>query len=209
LALVPLALTTFVLTLGAPTAQAVSTEQVTGGETRLFAPMDVTFYFALADTPEARFFIYGVGNSGIYTNVTRYGLSGNELSYDIGDGLIEADTMIGTVNHPGGIQIAKWTPGEDGIYRISKTLDVTKLRIVNGNTLVGDAAGILTSPAGQLVNPTHHRVDPVTGDIRYEAKVQLDLINATVLNTYFETDIFTDGLTMGYLISDIETEPLP
>src|SRR3954464_12405108 len=58
-------------------------------------------------------------------------------TFPISGGLVDDGTMLGTVNHSGGQKIIKYTPDRDAVQ---SSLDVTNLRIVNGNQLWGDTA---------------------------------------------------------------------
>jgi len=42
--------------------------------------------------------------------------------------------------------------------------------------------------------------------ITYQADVQLNLVTTTVLNTYFDTNVFTPGMILGHLVSQIQTK---
>ena len=58
---------------------------------------------------------------------------------------------------------------------------------------------------GDLINTSHSK-DPSTGVITYQADVQLNLVTTTVLNTYFDTNVFTPGMILGHLVSQIQTK---
>ena len=72
------------------------------------------------------------------------------VTFPITGGLIDDATMLGVVNHAGGQRI----------YRLDETgetvtheLEVLNFRIVNGNQLWGDTAGLLPGPAASLRTP--------------------------------------------------------
>ncbi len=125
-------------------------------------------------------------------------------TFPISDGLVDDTNMLGTVNHLGGQQIVKY---DETRTFVTHSLDVTNLRIVNGNQLWGDTAGLLPGPSADLVNPTH-TYDPETGQIIYQAEVQLNAVAAVILNIYFETDVFVGGEVLGNLKSYINTTPV-
>jgi len=76
-----------------------------------------------------------------------------------------------------------------------------------GGSLVGNALGLVPAPTADLVNATHSK-DPATGVIHFEADARLNLVTATVLNTYLQTTFFKDGYVLGHLKSAIQTKPL-
>ena len=51
--------------------------------------------------------------------------------------------MLGTVDHAGGMLIQKYNP--DGSL-FPRQIEVTTVRIVNGNQLVGNAFGLVPAP---------------------------------------------------------------
>jgi hypothetical protein len=126
-------------------------------------------------------------------------------TFPITGGVVDPDTnMLGTVNHAGGQQIVKF---DETRTFITHSLDVTNLRIVNGNQLWGDTADLLPGPAADLTN-TSYTYDPEAGQIIYEAEAHLNDVAALILNIYFETDVFVGGLLLGTLKSTINVQPL-
>ena len=112
--------------------------------------------------------------------------------------------MLGSVNHAGSLLLLKYN--EDQTV-VEKQLESANLKIVNGNTLVGDAFGVVPSPSADLVNT---QITPGPGGtVKFVADVNVAPATATVLNTYFETDAFTPGLNLGRLTADIETVRYP
>jgi hypothetical protein len=176
-----------------PASSAASVDTVRGGESGLHVPF--------ANYVE-------LGNAGIFVTPTRPAFltfrsiaEGPVLHFPISDGTVESDTMLGTVNHQGGFLMQKI----DSEGTVSAELDVKNLRILNGNMLVGDTAGLpVPGPTADLVNSTHSK-DASTGVIHYEADAQVNAVMATVLNTYFSTTVFHEGLILGRLKSDINT----
>jgi hypothetical protein len=176
-----------------PASSAASVDTVRGGESGLHVPF--------ANYVE-------LGNAGIFVTPTRPAFltfrsiaEGPVLHFPISDGTVESDTMLGTVNHQGGFLMQKI----DSEGTVSAELDVKNLRILNGNMLVGDTAGLpVPGPTADLVNSTHSK-DASTGVIHYEADAQVNAVMATVLNTYFSTSVFQDGMILGRLKSDINT----
>ena len=69
------------------------------------------------------------------------------------------------------------------------TLDVTNLRIVNGNQLWGDTAGLIPGPAADLTN-TSFTTDSAAGQIIFHAEAHMNAVAAQVLNLYFNTTVF-------------------
>src|SRR5205085_6766774 len=75
-------------------------------------------------------------------------------TFPITGGTVEDTTMLGTVDHSGGIRTVKCTTLCDNGY--DAQLDATNLRILNGNSLTADTNGLLTSPIADLVNVQHY-----------------------------------------------------
>jgi hypothetical protein len=191
-ALTPLVVVAMMLGFGVPAASAVSLDKITGGQSALFVPLSNVQQF---------------GQDSIFTSpiapayLTFTMLEGPAVRFPISGGTVESATMLGTVNHAGGLSIQKHHP----VGTIVKQLDVTDLKIVNGATLVGNALGIVPAPTADLINATHSK-DPATGVIHYEADAQINVVTATVLNTYFDTSVFTPGMILGHLKADIQTK---
>ena len=194
----------FVLTLsvvlamavGAPTANAASVDQVSGGETALFVPFSDVVTLAQK----------GINISPIAPAYLTFNSfqEGPALRFPISGGLVESSTMLGTVDHAGGMLIQKIDPA-DGT--VTHSIEVTTVRIVNGNMLVGNAFGLVPAPTADLVNATHSK-DPATGVIHFEADAKIGAATALVLNTYFETDAFVANSTLGRVKSNIRTKKL-
>jgi hypothetical protein len=194
LALTPLLVVVAMLGLSVPTASAVSLDRVTGGESALFVPLPNIQQLALGG-------VYASPISPAYLTFTL--VEGPAVHFPIAGGSVESSTMLGTVRHAGGLSIQKHHP----VGTIVKQLDVTNLRIVNGTTLVGDAFGLVPAPTADLINATHSK-DRATGVIHYEADAQVNLVTATILNTYFDTDVFKAGMILGHLKSTIQTRSI-
>jgi hypothetical protein len=193
LALLPLLVAATVLTSGAPAANA-SLDTVTGGEFALFVPLSN---------------VQKLGQKEIFTSpispayLTFTLAEGPAVRFPISGGSVESDTMLGTVNSDGGISIQRHHP----VGTIVKRLDVTQVKILNGNMLIGNAQGLVPTPAANLINTSHSK-DPVSGVIHLEGDAQVDAGTALVLNTYFDTDAFQAGMILGHLKADIQTKPL-
>ena len=189
----PLLLIAMVLAFSAPAASA-SVDTVTGGMFSLFVPLSN---------------VQKLGNAEIFTSpispaYLTYTLEeGPAVRFPISGGAVESDTMLGTVNSDGGLSIQKHHP----VGTIVKQLDITNVKILDGNMLIGNAQGLVPTPAANLINATHSK-DPITGVIHFEADAQVDAVSATVLNTYFETSVFEAGMILGHLKADIQTQPL-
>jgi len=125
------------------------------------------------------------------------------VTFPVTGGLIDDGTMIGTVNHAGGQRIYRLDETGEGI---SHELEVLNFRIVNGNQLWGDTAGLLPGPAASLENASH-TVNPQTGEIIFKAEAHLDPVAAQILNLYFETTLFEGGMLLGNLTSYINSPP--
>jgi hypothetical protein len=194
LALVPLLLVVMMLAITAPRANALSLKTVTGGESALFVPLDNVRELALKG-------IFVAPISPAYLTFTLE--EGPALRFPITGGAVESNTMLGTVNHAGGLSIQKFNP--DGT--VAKKLDVTDVKIVAGASLVGNALGLVPAPTADLINATHTK-DAATGVITFDADAQINAVNALVLNTYFDTDAFKAGSILGHLRSKIQTKPL-
>jgi hypothetical protein len=197
-ALLPLLVVLTMLAIAAPSANAVtvstSLDTVTGGETALFVTLQ-----QVGDL--ARKGIYVSPISPAYLTFTLD--EGPALRFPITGGAVDSDTMLGTVNHAGGMTIQKQNP--DG--SVATSLDITDVQILAGASLVGNALGVIPAPAADLVNG-HQSKDPATGVITYEADAQVNAVNALVLNTYFNTDAFSAGMLLGHVKSKIQTKPL-
>jgi hypothetical protein len=183
------------LAVGAPSASATSLDKVTGGQSALFVPFSN---------------IQKLGSKGIFVSPISPAFltftsfqEGPAIRFPISGGLVESGTMLGTVDHAGGMLIQKINP--DGT--VATQLEVTVPRILNGNMLIGNALGLIPAPTADLVNATHSK-DSSTGVISFEADAQVSLVTATILNTYFSTDVFEGGMILGHLKSNIETEPV-
>ena len=149
-------LTLFVLiamAFAAPSASAASVNTVTGGQTGLFVPFTHIQKFAQA----------GISVSPIPPAFLTFNSwqEGPALRFPITGGLVESDTMLGTVDHAGGMLMLKYADGVE-----QKRLEVTTLRIVNGNMLVGNALGLVPAPTADLINVSHSK-DNSTGVIHY------------------------------------------
>ena len=192
----------FVLTLsvllamavGAPTASAVSVDQPTGGLTSMFVPFTHIQKFAQG----------GISVSPISPAYLTFNSwqEGPALRFPVTGGLLESGTMLGTVDHSGGMLILKYADGVE-----QKRLEVTNLRIVNGNMLVGNALGLVPAPTADLINASFSK-DPSTGVIHYEADAQVNQAQSLILNTYFDTTVFNPGLILGHVKADIQTKKL-
>jgi hypothetical protein len=183
------------LVAGAPSANALSLDKPTGGESVLFVPF--------ANYVE-------LGNAGIFVTPTRPAYltfrsiaEGPAIHFPVSDGAFESDTMLGTVNHGGGLLIQKITP--EGT--VAAELATTTPRIVNGSQLTGDALGLIPTPTADLINATHSK-NRATGVVHFEADARVSFLTATVLNTYFSTSVFKGGMILGHLKSDIQTKPV-
>jgi hypothetical protein len=180
------------LAIGAPTASAISVDQVKGGQTGLFVPFSHIQKFAQA----------GISVSPIPPAFLTFNSwqEGPALRFPITGGAVESDSMLGTVDHAGGMLMLQYRDGVE-----VKRLEVTTLRIANGNMLVGNALGLVPAPTADLINVSHSK-DPATGVIHYEADAQVGAVTALVLNTYFNTNVFEAGLILGHVKSDIQTK---
>jgi len=178
---------------GAPAANA-SLDTVTGGQFALFVPLENVQRLAQKE-------IYTTPISPAYLSFTLE--EGPALRFPISGGSVESDTMLGTVNSEGGLSIQRHHP----IGTVVKQLDITQVKILNGNMLIGNAQGLAPAPAANLINASHSK-DPITGVIHLEADAQVDAVSALVLNTYFDTDAFEAGMILGHFKADIQTKPL-
>lgn len=122
-------------------------------------------------------------------------------TFPITGGTVEDTTMLGTVDHAGGIRTVKCTTLCDNGY--DAQLDATNLRILAGNTLTADTNGLLPSPIADLVNVQHYTSPD--GTIRYEADATLNAGAALILNVYFSTTVFQAGMPLFHIKSVIET----
>jgi hypothetical protein len=183
------------LAIGAPSANAVSLDQVKGGQSSLFVPFSQVQEFARAGV-----FVSPISPAFLTFNSFQ---EGPALRFPISGGAVESATMLGSVNHDGGMLIQKYNP--DGT--LATELEVTQVKIVGGVSLVGNALGLVPAPTADLVNASHSK-NQATGVIHYEADARINEVNSIVLNTYFSTDVFKPGLILGRLKSDIQTKKL-
>jgi hypothetical protein len=178
-----------VIALFAVTAPAASANlrNVTGGESRLVLNFQANLQLA-QDNVYA--FVIPPAQLDFFTGSVRFPITG---------GLVESSTMVGSVNHAGGLLIVKYNADQTVV---EKQLETTDLKIVNGSSLIGNALGLVPTPTASLVNTTHSATS--TG-ISYEGDAEVDALTATVLNVYFDTNVFTAGLRLGRLKSTIQT----
>jgi hypothetical protein len=182
------------LGLGATSASAVSLDNVTGGQSGIFVTIP-----QVNELAHAGIFITPISPAFLTFDL----IQGPALRFPITGGAVESSTMLGTVNHAGGMTIQKFNPdGSPG-----PKLTVTDVKIVAGASLVGNALGLIPAPTADLVNATHSK-NPSTGVIHYEADARLNLVTATVLNTYLQTNFFKDGYVLGHVKSDIQTKKI-
>ena len=181
------------LGIGTSTASA-SLDRVTGGQFGLFVSLETVSQLAHAG-------LYTTPISPAYLTFTLE--EGPAVRFPISGGTVESSTMLGSVNSDGGLIMEKQAP--DGTKQAE--LQVTSVKILNGNMLVGNALGLVPAPTADLVNATHSK-DAATGVIHYEADARINLVTATILNTYFSTDFFHDGFILGRVKGNIETAPL-
>jgi hypothetical protein len=193
LMLLPLLVAVMALSFAAPSASA-SVDTVTGGQFSLFVPLTNVSKLAQDN-------VFTSPISPAYLTFTIE--EGPAVRFPISGGALESTTMLGTVNSDGGLSIQKHQP----VGTIVKQLDITNVKIVNGNMLIGQALGIVPTPAANLINATHSK-DPTTGVIHFEADAQVDAVSALVLNTYFDTNVFEANMILGHLKADIETKTL-
>ena len=184
------------IAVAAPSANAASADQVKGGQTALFVPFSDVVKLAQK----------GINISPISPAFLTFNSfqEGPALRFPISGGLVESDTMLGTVDHAGGMLIQKIDPATN---EVTHSIEVTTVRILNRNMLVGNAFGLVPAPTADLVNATWSK-NPATGVIHYEADAKVGAATALVLNTYFETDAFVANSTLGRVKSDIQTKKL-
>jgi hypothetical protein len=183
------------LAVGAPSASAVSLDKPTGGESALYVP-----FTNVQKLAQAGVFVSPISPAFLTFNSFQ---EGPAIRFPINGGAVESSTMLGTVNHAGGMLIQKFNP--DGT--VATQLEVTEVKILNGNMLVGNALGLVPAPTADLINASHSK-DPSSGVISYEADAQVNAVNATILNTYFSTSVFEAGMVLGHLKSTIQTKRL-
>ena len=90
------------LAIGAPAASAVSLDTVKGGESALFVPFSNIQKLGTAN-------IYVSPIAPAYLTFTSYA-EGPAIRFPVSDGAVESATMLGTVNHKGGMLIQKFNP---------------------------------------------------------------------------------------------------
>jgi hypothetical protein len=191
----PLILVAMLLGFGVSTASAVSLDRVTGGQSALFVPLENVRKLAEQQ-------IFAAPIDPAYVTFTLE--EGPAVRFPISGGAVESSTMLGTVNQAGGLSIQKFS--SDWTTKLAQ-LDVTDIKVVAGSQLVGNALGIVPAPTADLINVTHSK-DRATGVITYEADTQINVVTATVLNTYFSTDVFTPGMILGHWKSTVETRSI-
>ena len=122
-------------------------------------------------------------------------------TFPITGGTVEDTTMLGTVDHSGGIRTVKCDGLCDNGY--TAQLDALNPKIAFGNQFTADTNGILTSPVADLVDATWETAPD--GTIRYEAEANLNAGAALILNVYFGTSVFQAGQHIGHIKSTILT----
>jgi hypothetical protein len=190
---VPVLVVVMILGFGASSASALSLDKATGGQISLFVPLQT-----VGDMSRAGLFTTPIDPAYLTFTLEE----GPAVRFPISGGSFESDTMLGTVESNGGITMERQFP--DGT---KKDLQVTSVKILNGNMLVGNALGLVPAPTADLVNATHSK-DPATGVVHYEADAQMNVVTATVLNTYFSTDFFKAGFILGHVKANVETKKL-
>jgi hypothetical protein len=123
-----------------------------------------------------------------------------EVKFPVTGGVYETRTMLGAVQLAGGLQMVKYN---SDFSAIEKTLDVTNIRILNGNQLNGDALGLVPSPAADLEDRNISNPSRST-TVFTAANVRVNALSAPVLNLYFDTDAFVAGTRMGAWRATIE-----
>jgi hypothetical protein len=178
------------LTVGfaAPTAKAAIAVP-TGGEGALQIDFQ-HFYFPLAAKK-----ISANPIPPAYTDFTT-----GEVKFPVVGGVYDTRTMLGSVQLAGGLQMVKYN---SDFSAVEKSIDVTNIRILNGTQLVGDAFGLVPSPAADLedrntTNPSR------SSTVFTAANVLVNGLSAPVLNLYFDTDAFVAGTRMGAFKANIE-----
>jgi hypothetical protein len=144
---------------------------------------------------------------GISTYVTPPGVldAGTVTAgFPITGGTFDTTSLLGTVNHGGGLLIVKYN--EDGTA-IENQLETTNLRFLNGNTLLGDTLDLIPAPSADLTNP-QITAGP-GGTVLFEADAVVNPVTALVLNTYFGVTAFQGGMLLGHFKSIIETKRYP
>ncbi len=123
-----------------------------------------------------------------------------EVKFPVVGGVYETRSMIGTVQLAGGLQMVKYN---SDFTAIEQTLDVTNIRILNGQQLNGDALGLVPSPAADLEDRT--TTNPSRSlTVFTAANARVSALSAPVLNLYFNTDAFVAGTRMGGFRANIE-----
>jgi hypothetical protein len=123
--------------------------------------------------------------------------------FPITGGLVERGSLLGTVNHGGGMKIVQYNANYSAV---EQSFEATNLRFVNGNMMTGDILGLVPAPNADLVNTQITQGEG--GVIHFEADVNLNDVSALVLNTYFDTSVFAGGQNLGHFVSNIETAPV-
>jgi len=179
---------------GASSASA-EVDTVTGGQSALYVPLD-----NVRALGQENIFVVPIAPAYLSFVLPKP----PAVNFPITGGTVDSDTFIGTVNHAGGMELQKQDPNTGAVQT---ALDVTNLRVVNGNSLIADTQGLLPAPTADLVNATHSE-DASTGLLHYEADAQLNAVTATVLNAYFSTSVFQNGMILGHWVSDIQKQPV-
>jgi hypothetical protein len=178
------------LTVGfaAPTAKAAIAVP-TGGEGALQIDFQ-HFYFPLAAKK-----ISANPIPPAYTDFTT-----GEVKFPVTGGVYDTRTMLVAVQLAGGLQMVKYN---SDFSAVEKSIDVTNIRILNGTQLVGDAFGLVPSPAADLED--RNTTNPSRSSTVFTAdNVRVNALSAPVLNLYFDTDAFVAGARMGAFKANIE-----
>jgi hypothetical protein len=184
-----------VLALSAQPAQA-DTRVIKGGESRLEVNI-ANFVKMLGD---------GIFATAIEPARLEFGARPAAIFPASNVGVFDPVLTVGAVHHQGGLRLAKDS--------INFAIDVTNPTLTCTTSLVEPKCRILATANGVLPNELaelHNATvtDNMTGTVTVQGRALVGPVAATVLNTLFQTQIFTAGMELGVWTSTINYDPLP
>jgi hypothetical protein len=173
------------------------TRVVTGGETRL--DVNITNFVKLLGD--------GIFITPIAPARLEFG-SNPAAIFPASSGVADAVLNTATVPHQGGLHIEKSSIGQ--------AIDATNVTVacVNAGTITLAGCHVLNTANNLLPNElaeikSFAFSDPGTGTVTITGRAVITDVTALVLNTLFQTQVFTPGMELGTIKSTFTYDPLP
>jgi hypothetical protein len=173
------------------------TRVVNGGETRLDVNVS-NFVKLLGD---------GIFITPIAPARLEFG-SNPAAIFPASSGVADAVLNTASVPHQGGLHIEKSSIGQ--------AIDATNVTVacVNAGTITLAGCHVLNTANNVLPNELaeikdFHFSDPGTGAVTITGRAVITDVTALVLNTLFQTQVFTAGMELGTIKSTFTYDPLP